>query len=68
VSVRACATCIAVWLLFFYYLPAQSEPDMQDDVWYDMCITVSGKDGKWLWRQMMEHGIKIGTPPRPRSQ
>jgi hypothetical protein len=58
------AICLAVWL-FFYHVPAHSEPDMQDDAWYDICITVSGKDAKWLRQQMTEHGIKTGQPPRP---
>jgi hypothetical protein len=58
------ATCIAV---FFYYVPAHSESEMQDDAWYDMCVTVSGKDAKWLMRLATKRGIKMGVPPRPAS-
>jgi hypothetical protein len=53
------ATCIAVWL-FFYYLPAHSEPDMQDEVWYDVCLNAMGQDAKWIRQQITERGIELG--------
>jgi hypothetical protein len=81
-SMRNCcymaAICIAVWL---FYAPAHSEPgepNMQDDHWYDVCVTLAdgskrcatllGKDVKALEQENMKRGGNKKmeqVPPQP---